>query len=330
MSILCTSFTLHSNNKMHYLARTMDFGFELDGRPVVIPRNYVWALQLGGEYKTKFGFVGTGKNVGNYIVADGMNEKGLAMAELYFLNEAIYNEQQDPNLLNLAPHEFIMWVLGELSSIQELKERINEVNIVNVETELLSTVIPLHFIVTDRTGETVVIENNTGKLDIKNNPVGVMTNSPDLGWHLKNLNNYLSLQPTNFSNKEIDGYEIKPMGQGSGTVGLPGGYSSPERFVRTVYNRSHTISGVSKEENINAIFHILDGVTIPKGVVVKDDGAIDYTQYRAILDVSELKYYFNPYENQSVYSVTLDEQLLNLNEPKEFNFSTNFDIKELN
>lgn len=252
------------------------------------------------------------------------------MAELYFLNEAIYNEQQEPNLLNLAPHEFIMWVLGELSSIQELKERINEVNIVNVETELLSTVIPLHFIVTDRTGETVVIENNTGKLEIKNNPVGVMTNSPDLGWHLKNLNNYLSLQTTNFSNKEIDGYEIKPMGQGSGTVGLPGGYSSPEKFVRTVYNRSHTISGVSKEGNINAIFPILGGVTIPKGVVVKDDGAIDYTQYRAILDVSELKYHFNPYENQSVYSVTLDEQLLNLNEPKEFNFSTNFDIKKLN
>lgn len=209
VSILCTSITLHSNNKMHYLARTMDFGFELDGRPVVIPRNYVCLLQLGGEYKTKFGFVGTGKNVGNYIVADGMNEKGLAIAELYFLNEAIYNKQQEPDLLNLAPHEFIMWVLGELSSIQELKERINEVNIVNVETELLSTVIPLHFIVTDRTGETVVIENNTGKLEIKNNPVGVMTNSPDLGWHLKNLNNYLSLQPTNFSNKEIDGYEIK-------------------------------------------------------------------------------------------------------------------------
>lgn len=327
---MCTSITYKVKDGNNFLARTMDFGFELDGRPVVIPRNYGWKLQLGGEYLTKFGFVGTGKNVGSYIVAEGVNEKGLAIAELYFLNEATYSDVQDPDLLNLAPHEFIMWVLGELSSIEELKERIQEVNIVNVETELLSTVIPLHYIVTDRSGETVVIESNTGKLVIKDNPVGVMTNSPELEWHLKNLSNYLSLQPNNFPIKKINGYEIRPMGQGAGTVGLPGGYTSPERFIRTVYNRYYTEHGASTEENINAIFHMLNGVTIPKGVVVKDDGAIDYTQYRAILDVSELKYYFNPYGNQMVYSVTLDEQLLSLSEPKEFNVDTNFVIKELN
>lgn len=327
---MCTSFTLHSDTKKNYLARTMDFGFELDGRPVVIPRNYGWKLQLGEDYLTKLGFVGTGKNVGSYTVAEGVNEKGLAIAELYFLNEAKYSDAKDPDLLNLAPHEFIMWVLGEISSIQELKERIQEVNIVDVETELLSTVIPLHFIVTDKSGETVVIESNTGKLMIKDNPVGVMTNSPELEWHLKNLNNYLSIQPNNFPNKKINGYEIRPMGQGAGTVGLPGGYTSPERFVRTVYSSYYTDHGTSTEENINAIFHILNGVTIPKGVVVKDDEAVDYTQYRAILDVSELKYYFNPYGSQSVYSVTLDEQLLSLNEPKEFIVNTNFFVNELN
>lgn len=326
---MCTSLTLTSHANHHFLARTMDFGFQLDGRPVVIPRNYEWKHQQEAQ-KTKYGFIGTGRNLGEYFLADGVNEKGLAVAELYFLNEAKYHESTHEEKVNLAPHEFIMWLLGQIGSIAELRERITEIHLVEEAIPMLGFVPPLHFIVTDKTGETVVLESDSGEMVVKDNPVGVMTNSPDFGWHLKNLNNYLSIQPTNFSAKKIEGYVIQPFGQGSGTFGLPGGYTSPERFARATFLRALTNTGETVEEGINAVFKILDNVTIPKGVNIKDDGSIDYTQYRAVLDVTELAYYFNPYESQEVFKLTLDEALLNEKEATEFTYDPTFKTTNLN
>lgn len=327
---MCTSLTLTNQAQQHFLARTMDFGFQLEGRPVVIPRNYVWKKQFNGSQQTKYGFLGTGRNLGEYFLADGINEKGLAIAELYFLNEAKYSSEEKEASINLAPHEFIIWLLGEIESISELRKRIAEIQIVEKEVPVLGFVPPLHYIVTDKTGETVVIESDSGELVIKDNPVGVMTNSPEFGWHLKNLNNYLSVQPNNFSNKKINEYEIKPFGQGSGTYGLPGGYTSPERFVRTVYLRALIESGETADDSLNAMFKILDNVTIPKGVNIKNDGSIDYTQYRAVFDVSNGTYYFNPYETQEVFELTLTEELLTKDEPVEFKYSTDFKTTKIN
>ena len=117
--------------------------------------------------------------------------------------------------------------------------------------------------------------------------------------------------------KKINGYEIKPFGQGSGTYGLPGGYTSPERFVRTVYLRALIESGETVDDSLNAMFKILDNVTIPKGVNIKNDGSIDYTQYRAVFDVSNGTYYFNPYETQEIFELTLTEELLTKDGPVE-------------
>lgn len=326
---MCTSLTYQSGNRHHFLARTMDFGFELNGLPIFIPRQYEWNATSNTTRKTRFGFIGTGRNLDGYLLADGVNEQGLAVAELYFLDEAKYNESREGKL-NISPHGFIMWLLGEISSVEELKKRIFEINIINEENSLLSLVLPLHYIVTDKTGMTVVVETNTGEIELKENPVGVMTNSPELEWHLKNLNNYLSMRPTNFKGKKIGAYSIKPFGQGSGTFGMPGGLTSPERFVRTGYYRQFTQAGKTTDEAVSAIFHILNSVTIPKGVNIKNDGSIDYTQYRSILDVDELTYYFNPYTTEQVYSVKLDDALLSSEKPIEFTVDTEFTSVQLN
>lgn len=325
---MCTSLTLTSNAQHHFLARTMDFGFQLDGKPVVIPRNYTWKHQKV-EQKTKYGFIGTGRNLGEYFLADGVNENGFAVAELYFLNEAKYGATEQENKINLAPHEFIMWLLGQMKDISELRERITEVHLIEEAIPMLGFVPPLHFIVTDKTGETVVLESDSGEMLVKDNPVGVMTNSPDFDWHLKNLNNYLSLQPNNFTNKKIGNYEIKPFGQGAGTFGLPGGYTSPERFVRAAYLRALVDTGETVDEGINSVFKILDNVTIPKGVNIKNDGSVDFTQYRAVLDVTDLTYCFNPYESQEIFKITLNDTLLNEKQPLEFDYDSSFKMTDL-
>lgn len=326
---MCTSITL-DNEQTNYLARTMDFGFELDGRPIVIPRNYAFTTDQGDTLTFPLGFVGTGRKLNSYLFADGVNEKGLAIAELYFPTEASYLETAAPEKIGLAPHEFIMWVLGNIGSIDELKRRIDEVAIIHAENHLLGVVLPLHFILTDVTGEAVVVETHDQTLTIKENPVHVMTNSPRFEWHLQNLNNYLFLQPKNFSVKTFGDLPAAPFGQGSGTYGLPGGYTSPERFVRATYLRNYLSNIETNEGALAGIFHVLDNVTIPKGVNIKNDGATDYTQYRAVLDTKNQCYYFNPYTTPEVFSVQLTEDLLNQAEPSEYELPSGFNTTLLN
>lgn len=321
---MCTSFTFSDETSDCFLARTMDFSFELEERPVFIPRNYSWEPKISRNRKTTYSFIGTGRKLTNYLVTDGVNEKGLAVAELYFPNEAKYHAEMSKKKLNFCTHELIMWLLGEIANIEELKDRLSHVQLVEETDPLLGLVLPLHFMVTDSTGETIVIETNSGELEIKDNPVGVMTNSPEFEWHLKNLNNYLTIQPENISDPELGNYQLRPFGNGAGTFGLPGGFTSPERFVRAAYLRNYTKYTKNSEESANTLFHMLKSVSMTKGLSIKADGSVSYTQYCAVFDVKNRRYYFSPYHTQEVFLLTLSNQLAMEKTAKEFDVSDSF------
>lgn len=327
---MCTSIRYQTENGINFLARTMDFGFELHGQPIIIPRDYHWQLELGGEIATKYGYVGTGRKMENFLFADGVNEKGLAIAELYFPNEAKYESKPVEGKINLAPHEIISWILGEISSLEELKERLSEVAIVSKENDLLGIILPLHYILTDESGNTIVIEPDGQALKIKENPIHVMANSPELEWHIKNLNNYIGLQPHNFKQKPVGEYAASPFGQGSGTFGLPGGYTSPERFVRAAYLLQYARQASTTDEGVMNIMHILGNVTIPKGVNIKDDGADDYTQYRAILNTTEKIYYLNNHDSNRIVTIALTEDALSSQEPTIYHLPKGIQLTNLN
>ncbi|WP_321384926.1 linear amide C-N hydrolase [uncultured Enterococcus sp.] len=52
-------------------------------------------------------------------------------------------------------------------------------------------------------------------------------------------------------------------------MALPGGYTSPERFVRAAFLRSYISNTETVDGALTGIFHLLDNVTIPKGVNIK-------------------------------------------------------------
>lgn len=131
---MCTSLSYQTIQGTNFLARTMDFDFELEGVPTVILRNQSFPLELGGEMENRYGYVGTVRKLNTYFFADGINERGLAIAELYFPNEAEYVKQPIDNKVNLAPHEFMTWSLGQFGSLEELKSRIDEVAIALLKT----------------------------------------------------------------------------------------------------------------------------------------------------------------------------------------------------
>lgn len=328
---MCTSVMYQNAEGNWFLARTMDFSFELGGRPVVIPRNFHFksdATEAG--FDTKLGFAGAGRDLKGYILVDGVNEAGVGAATLYFDGLAKFAEHNEATKTNLAPHEVINWILGNVASVADLKAKINHVNIVAIANELFKMIVPLHWIVADKTGACVVLEQDENGMKVMDDPVKVMTNSPDFQWHLKNLNNYVQLKATSHSSKKYGEFESDAYGLGSGALGLPGDYTSVSRFVRAAFIRQNTEKAATTSGAINALSHILNSVEIPKGVKADNEGGCDYTQYRGYMDLDEGAYYMQPYDDQTITRVVLIPELLNASEPSEYPLQTEQQFHSVN
>lgn len=329
---MCTSIYLETLDKKHLLARTMDFSFPLNFDIVYLPRDYNWESASNNEkYSNKYGVIGAGRSLGkSYFLADGVNEHGLAIAELYLPNKAVYQDNVEDGKTNLAPHEFITWALGKFKTIADLKKALSKVRLINEPAPLIDTVTPLHWIVTNDSGQCFVIEPTGKILHLKENPVGVMTNTPELEWHLENLNNYLNVKPKQFDSVFYGSLEAKPFSQGTGTLGLPGGFTPPERFVRAVFFKENIEEAKTEKEGVNTALKILSTVQIPKGIVVTADDKEDYSQYTGIMCHQSKTYYFKDYNNNRVSKATINDSLLKMTTPKIFSIKRSEDIFAFN
>lgn len=326
---MCTGFSFFTKKKHHYLARTMDFAFEFNGIPTVVPRHYNYQFDLESEMRLEYGFVGTNLKVGRYRFGDGINEHGVAISNHYFTGEASYSSHRRYGYLNLAPEESIVWVLGFIKSVDELKQKVKTINIMNEKNTTLNVVPPLHFIITDNSGHTVAVEPHNGLLIVKDNHVKVLTNAPKLEWHVENLRNYAFLQPEKSANQLVGKVLVRSMGCEAGTNGLPGGYTSTERFVRATYLRHHLQSADDEDINLMNCFKILDSVSIPQGAVL-DAGETHYTQYQLVMDSKDKAYYIKPYFSNQLFKVQLNEEVLTKDEMTFLPINSKLMMSELN
>ncbi|BBM21671.1 choloylglycine hydrolase [Lactiplantibacillus plantarum] len=165
--------------------------------------------------------------------------------------------------------------------------------------------------VSDASGETAVLEPTSGELHLINNPVGVLTNSPNLKWQLQNLSKYGTLTNTERTLNKFVNYQPGSQGPGTGALGLPGDYTSMSRFARTVFLKHYAQVPETTTATVNLLQHILNAVTIPKGVKVSATGQATYTEYRSYMDLNHQTYALELYENPGVLQqVNLTDQLL--------------------
>lgn len=314
--IMCTSLTLTTDNHLNMLARTMDFAYILDPDLVFVPRKYPLASQFDKMKRpAKYAIMGMGRKTEPAILTDGLNEAGLACATLYFPDYAQYSGEADPNKTNLVPLEVVAWILSSFATLDDVKAAVPQLNIINSPTETFEIVPPLHWIVTDKTGQTIVIEPMKDGIVIHDNPLGVMSNSPDFNWHLTNIRNYIGVNPNKLGPIKINGVTFAPMGNGARTFGLPGDYTPPSRFLRALFGKEAINDLETEDEAVKAAFHILSSVEIPKGSVITDDG-VDYTQYTACMACNTGSYYFKTYDNNQITMACIFDEDLNASEPK--------------
>lgn len=303
---MCTAISLQSLQGENFFGRTMDFSHPIEPGLWVIPRNYQWnSLATLKQYNNHFSFMAIGQETDGMLgFFDGVNERGFAAATLYFEGFADY-ELPLNNKEPIASLDFLHYLLGRCSSVDDVKPLLKNIQIVGVADPVTKKAAPLHWIATDKSGKCVVIEQTKTGLNVIDNPIGVMANSPNFEWHMTNLRNYMDLSTTQKKDVTWGNVSLSPFGQGAGTAQLPGSYTSPDRFVRTAFLKTHVKLPDNPIENIMTCFYLLNSVFIPKGIVITDRGTDDYTKYVAFMNTNTCEYYFKTYENDQILTASL-------------------------
>ncbi len=304
---MCTAVTYKT--KDHYFGRTLDFDFSYEETVTVTPRSYPLRFRKVKDLEKHFALIGMAYVVDDCpLYYDATNEKGLSMAGLYFAGNADY-KQETPGLDNVAPFEFIPWILGQCSNIGEVKELLSRINLLDEPYSQELPLSPLHWIVSDR-DSSVTVESVKDGLRIYDNPVGVLTNNPGFEYHMFHLNQYMALSvdsPANNFSKELD---LKVYSRGMGAIGLPGDLSSTSRFVRTAFTKMNSVSGESESESVSQFFHILGAVDQQRGCVRMEEGKYEITIYTSCCNTDKGIYYYTTYENHQITAVDMHRENL--------------------
>jgi choloylglycine hydrolase len=70
------------------------------------------------------------------------------MAGLNFPGNAVYYDL-DPRKDNITPFEFIPWILGRCAGVDEAKELLDRINLVNTDFSPQLPLSPLHWMISD-------------------------------------------------------------------------------------------------------------------------------------------------------------------------------------
>ena len=309
---MCTA--IFDNKYGAFFGRTLDLEYSLGQRVIKTRRGSELSFLYEGKIESKFSFLGmahvarrdeSGRESPLYF--DGVNECGLSVAALNFFGFAKYSEKRE-KCRNLASFEIIPYILSSCGNIDCVRKLLMCANITADAFSDALPPTPLHFMVADREGA-IVIEQTERGLQIHENRVGVMTNSPTFDYHMLRLSDYAALSPCFLGNTFCPAVELERYSRGLGAFGLPGDFSSSSRFVRAAFVKEHTLmageTGLFKECGTSArdrIFHILSSTSVPLGCVMTDENMSVCTVYTSVCDMENLTYHYFTYDDREVRS----------------------------
>lgn len=290
--------------KDFYFGRTLDYEFSYGDEVTVTPRNYAFKFRHTEALENHYAIIGMAFVADDYpLYYDAFNEKGLCMAGLNFVGNAVYNRPVSDKI-NIAQFEFIPWILGKCASISEAKELIKNMNITDTQYSDKLPTAQLHWIIADKDGA-ITVESVKDGLKIYDNPVGVLTNNPPFDEQMFMLNNYMHLSPKSPKNNFSDKLDLKTYSRGMGALGLPGDLSSQSRFVRVAFTKMNSLSGSSESESVSQFFHILGSVEQQRGCCEVGEGEYEITIYTSCCNADKGIYYYTTYDNHQITAVNM-------------------------
>ena len=336
-AMACTGIVLRSEDGGTIAARTMEFSFDIQSNIYAVPPGaQIETLVLnpkatGFTYAAKYGFLGA-NGLGMPIVFDGMNTKGLYFGAFYFSGDAVYAELTAENQDRaVSSDEMGNWILSQFATVEEVKAALPKIDVVGTYINEINGFAPFHYAVTDASGASIVIEYTANGLRIYDNTVNAVTNNPSYEWHLTNLRNYIGLQAENRPAITVGTQELKPFGQGTGMMGLPGDLSSPTRFVRAVAFANTALPSADTDEAVFKAFHILNAFDIPKGSIRDGEGdklLTDYTIWTSAAETANARYYYKTYLTQGIESIDVRKAVSSISEPTTLRMESGLTVRD--
>ncbi len=311
----CTGICLKGDDGTVVFGRTQEWGkFDLHPRIGVVPRGQVFHSRMpdgkqGATWTGSYGFAGI--LLMGRVFNTAMNEKGLAGGMFYHQGFAEY-AKYDPGQAreSIAPSQVLTFIMSRYSSLRQVRAGLQKVKVVPVVDPDLGKPFPLHLMVVEPSGRSMVIEFKEGKAKFFEDPVSVVTNNPTFDWHLTNLRNYGYLSQKPFTSKRWGDLVITPLAGGSGFLGLPGDFTSPSRFVRAavfVQTARKTKGGM---DTVQEFFRILDNFNLGAKQAEGSDASQAATlpastQYTVANDTRNLVIYYHTMFNRRIRKVDL-------------------------
>ena len=299
---MCTAINM--TTKEHYFGRNLDLEYSYQETVTITPRNYPFLFRKMGKMDKHYSIIGMAYVVHGYpLYYDATNEKGVSIAGLRFAGNAVYFEEVEEKD-NVSPFELIPWILCQCATMEEVKQLLTQINLVDIAFSEQLPLTPLHWMISYQE-ESIVVESTKSGLHVYENKVGVLTNNPPFELQLWNLSNYMGLSKDSLQNRFSERISLEEYSRGMGAIGLPGDLSSASRFVRAAFILQNSVSGESEEESVGQFFYVLGAVEQQRGCVQLKEDAYEISVYSSCCNTDKGIYYYITYNNRQITAVDM-------------------------
>ncbi len=313
---MCTGVRFVDGSNNLYIGRNLDVPATYGQKVVMVPRNYDISMKHESTITTTKAMIGMGITVGDYpLFFDAASENGLAILTLNFrshlmdgkivegMDFAYYTDDVVEGKTNVTNFEFLPWILQNFDSVDEILAWDLEKNLNFVDTPFNEEMANGrdHWLISDNK-QSIVVEPLRAGVKVYHNPVGVLTNDPTFDWHLTYLNQYLGLRPEGREPVKWGTKQLHYLGVGTGTIGMPGDWTPPSRFVKVAYVNNFYPQKEGETANVARMFNTLKSVAMPEGSV---GGEI--TIYSSCYSQATQTYYYDTSDDFQVHAHQMTE-----------------------
>jgi penicillin V acylase-like amidase (Ntn superfamily) len=226
--------------------------------------------KTGLPFETKYPVLGVSADVGvgngiNMMV-ESANNQGLSISTNELPGSQSPAGAGSDASKALATTDLGLYLLGNFKSVAEVKEALqgSAVSVWVPKIPLVGNIeAPFHYILFDKTGAGIVIEFLDGKMNVHDNPVGVVTNAPDFPWHLKNMNNYAQLTNVDKNSGQFGQLKVGAPDSGNTLASVPSSQISAGRFVKAAFYTQFVRKADSPEDAMITLGHIMNNFDRP-------------------------------------------------------------------
>ena len=278
---MCTALRYVDGASRTYVGRTLELDLEMPYVLAVVPVGTHFTSTVPGkqsvEWTAAHAFMGiacpteepkAGQAPSPLILFDGINDAGLVVNFNAFPGGADgASVSEAPAVLQAA--DLGAWLLGQFSEVSAAKTALAAQAVHPTAMAMAGNMpFPLHAMVTDATGDSFVIEWESGVMRVLDNPVHVMTNSPALSWHLTNLDNWTHLDNTDRSSSTFGSLQAHQPDSGIATAALPASNTSIGRFIRAAYYAKFVKKETDPDAALSTLSRIMNNFDRPKGATI--------------------------------------------------------------